>query len=543
MSFYPNQLQTFFLAGAGVVAGDTTLTLKSMTDIDGNSLTMATAFGAVGFGTIEPGNQNLEEQISFTGLVNNANGTVTLTGVKSVSFGQPYTETSGFSKSHAGSTQFVISNTSGYYSEFAIKQNNEDITGYWDVPNPIDSTNIANKAYVDATVNGGPVSQDSVIITATAGETISAGQIVYLKTSDGLWYKASSAASATTDFIKLGIAQGAGTVSSAITGGVLIEGVDSNQSGLVAGTIYYLSTGGAISASAGATSRAIGQAKTATSILFDPYFQNSPSADQKAAMAGTLGTPSSTNKFVTQSDTTLLTPAGSILSYGGRSAPTGWLLCDGTAVSRTTYASLFAAIAPAQTFTVTVASPAVFTATNHGLVAGDKISLTTTGALPTGLASNTDYYVISTGLTTSAFQVSTSRGGAAVNTSGTQSGTHTLYASNYGKGDGSTTFNLPDFRGYTPYGYKSSDANFDVLNVPNTYVGEKTHVLTVGELATHSHTYTKQNGSGGSNAGFSADLGNAAPITGQSQNIDSAGSNTAHNNMPPYVVTNFIIKT
>lgn len=37
-------------------------------------------------------------------------------------------------------------------------------------------------------------------------------------------------------------------------------------------------------------------------------------------------------------------PTGSILAYGGTSAPTGWLLCDGSAVSRTTYAALFAVI-------------------------------------------------------------------------------------------------------------------------------------------------------------------------------------------------------
>lgn len=40
----------------------------------------------------------------------------------------------------------------------------------------------------------------------------------------------------------------------------------------------------------------------------------------------------------------LLNPAGGIMAYGGTSAPTGWLLCDGSAVSRTTYADLFTAI-------------------------------------------------------------------------------------------------------------------------------------------------------------------------------------------------------
>jgi microcystin-dependent protein len=37
-------------------------------------------------------------------------------------------------------------------------------------------------------------------------------------------------------------------------------------------------------------------------------------------------------------------PSGTISAYGGSSTPSGWLLCDGSAVSRTTYASLFTAI-------------------------------------------------------------------------------------------------------------------------------------------------------------------------------------------------------
>lgn len=40
----------------------------------------------------------------------------------------------------------------------------------------------------------------------------------------------------------------------------------------------------------------------------------------------------------------LLPPVGSILAYGGTSAPSGWLLCNGAAVSRTTYATLFAVL-------------------------------------------------------------------------------------------------------------------------------------------------------------------------------------------------------
>ena len=41
---------------------------------------------------------------------------------------------------------------------------------------------------------------------------------------------------------------------------------------------------------------------------------------------------------------TVLCPVGSIIMYGAAAAPTNWLLCDGSAVNRTTYADLFSAI-------------------------------------------------------------------------------------------------------------------------------------------------------------------------------------------------------
>lgn len=91
------------------------------------------------------------------------------------------------------------------------------------------------------------------------------------------------------------------------------------------------------------------------------------------------------------------------------------------------------------TFTVTIASPAVFTATAHGLAANTPISFTTTGALPTGLVAGTVYYVKSP--TTDTFNVSATSGGSAINTSGTQSGVHTYTASlNYNQPVTNTTY-------------------------------------------------------------------------------------------------------
>jgi hypothetical protein len=76
-------------------------------------------------------------------------------------------------------------------------------------------------------------------------------------------------------------------------------------------------------------------------------------------------------------------------------------------------------------FTVTIAAPGVFTSTAHGLEVGDAIQLSTTGALPTGLAAATTYYV-KTAPTADTFTVSATSGGSAITTTGTQSGVHTL---------------------------------------------------------------------------------------------------------------------
>jgi hypothetical protein len=72
---------------------------------------------------------------------------------------------------------------------------------------------------------------------------------------------------------------------------------------------------------------------------------------------------------------------------------------------------------------VTIASPAVFSSTAHGLVNGNTVTLTTTGALPTGLIPNQTYYVIAA--FANQFRLALTSGGASINTTGTQSGVHT----------------------------------------------------------------------------------------------------------------------
>jgi hypothetical protein len=140
-------------------------------------------------------------------------------------------------------------------------------------------------------------------------------------------------------------------------------------------------------------------------------------------------------------------PVGTVIESAAISTPTGYLSCNGAAVSRTTYSALYDAItANLGTVTITSANPGVVTLSAHGLSTGSCIELTTTGTLPTNLSANTNYYVIYVNTTT--FRLATSAAnaiaGTAIDTSGgSPSGTHTLRHCPYGI-SGASNFLLPN---------------------------------------------------------------------------------------------------
>ena len=174
------------------------------------------------------------------------------------------------------------------------------------------------------------------------------------------------------------------------------------------------------------------------------------------AIVGTTDTQTLTNKTIDGNNNTLkhIIPAGSITMYGGSTAPTGYLLCDGSAVSRTTYADLFTAI-----------------------------------------------------------------------------------GTTYGTGDGSTTFNVPNVKGKVPVGRDSGDTSFDTLGETG---GEKSHTLTVTEMPSHNHSLPNYyfTADGAYNVSGSNGTGTAGgAVTGYT------GGGGAHNNLQPYIVFNYIIKT
>lgn len=120
--------------------------------------------------------------------------------------------------------------------------------------------------------------------------------------------------------------------------------------------------------------------------------------------------------------------------------------------------------------TMTIAAPCVVTWTAHGLYDGATVRFTTTGAVPTGLAGNTDYFA--TKVDANTFKLSTTLanqvGGTFITTSGSQSGVHTGENYTTARGAGAATTELERLNGLWVNKY-------DITNGPaarrGTYVG------------------------------------------------------------------------
>lgn len=144
-------------------------------------------------------------------------------------------------------------------------------------------------------------------------------------------------------------------------------------------------------------------------------------------IATPINPTSGTQKLYPKSDGSFysLNNAGIEVKLGSGSGQGGINYCTNSdAETNTSGWSIYSEI---DTVTITLASPGVFTNANtHGYAIGQALTFSTTGALPTGLTANTTYYVVSVPSSTT-YTVSATLSGVAVNTSGTQSGTHTVY--------------------------------------------------------------------------------------------------------------------
>ena len=112
----------------------------------------------------------------------------------------------------------------------------------------------------------------------------------------------------------------------------------------------------------------------------------------------------------------------------------------------------------------------------------------------------------------------------------------------YGAGDGTTTFRLPDGRGRTLVGQDAGQTEFAT---PGQAGGAKTHTLSEGEMPAHTHksvrhVYQTREGWASGRALLPVmDENGDFPI------IDSgspAGGGDPHNNLQPYIAANYIIR-
>lgn len=136
----------------------------------------------------------------------------------------------------------------------------------------------------------------------------------------------------------------------------------------------------------------------------------------------------------------------------------------------------------------------------------------------------------------------------------------------HGVGDGTSTFNLPDYRGLVGFGLDnmggSDRGKISAANILGSVVGEETHLLTTTEMPTHNHgvndsghnhlytrtTDTHQNFTGASDVSagsFHVQIDTTSDVTSAQPTgitIQSNGSSGAHNNVQPSIQINKIIR-
>jgi microcystin-dependent protein len=128
----------------------------------------------------------------------------------------------------------------------------------------------------------------------------------------------------------------------------------------------------------------------------------------------------------------------------------------------------------------------------------------------------------------------------------------------FGQGNGTTTFNLPDLRSRIPLG--AGAGPLLTARSVGQKGGEENHLLSVAELASHGHTasvsdpthshtvpYVQNAGYGNASSGVGEPGNRTVPsgysATGIQVSIGANGGNAGHNNMQPYTVLTYIVKT
>jgi hypothetical protein len=271
--------------------GDTTFTLNSLTDSDGVALADAKLYGF----TIDTG----VKKEYVVALLSSG----TFTDVKSIS--RQGAVTTGFTKEHRIGVSAQITDHAALYRVVATLLGVSDLDSgvalkYDGAPAQTAPNALATVQFVLDTANGGAVSFNATTIAGVVGENVTDGDWVYFDESDGKWYLTDADITAKCLNVKIGKVRATTTSGNSVAGGIFVDGQETVAT-YVAGTTYYLSnTAGALATSAGTNSVIVGVGTNGGDLVFDTNQNYLPTAGEKSAFAGTLGTASSNNKYITE---------------------------------------------------------------------------------------------------------------------------------------------------------------------------------------------------------------------------------------------------
>ncbi len=315
MSVYIVKAQKTKLRG-NLSTSATQVVLDNLIDSKGDAIAMA-SFGEWFVLVVKQGTKI--EMIKCDGLTQNGNGSATCdvaTNGRGLSPVYPYTG-SASGEDFLSGAEVIITNDPVTVMYYMLSNDNvwTGLNQFSQAPNimsnAVVSTGAVRKSQLDSALLGVATSV-SVVVEGIAGETISDGQLIYFDFTADAWLKCDADTASTVNNVLLGIAQGSGTIGNQISNGVLLRGTDDAQSGMTAGDIMYASnTAGSISASTGTTPVAVGIAKNATQLYFEPRFNTGLSTNQINAING-ANSPSGSNVFLTANDASA-TPSANII--------------------------------------------------------------------------------------------------------------------------------------------------------------------------------------------------------------------------------------